>query len=187
MASEPHPPGGVLRRAVDANLRYYEALGRLSVEYLQTLAGLVEDVTLPRLGGVSMSRSALPPTAPPGPALPPRPAPEGAAPVAALVLEAEQGGTATGLFMVQNTLPEKVSAPVLVSSFRAEGGGEAAPKLVLDPEVVTLGPGEQMLVRVTTAIDEALAPDVSYRGELSVPGVAAKGIPLVLRRRSSDG
>jgi hypothetical protein len=186
MASEPHRPGGVLRRAVDANLRYYEALGRLSVEYLQTLAGLVDDVTLPRLGGVSMSRTAPAPPAPPGPVLP-RAASEAAPQAAALVLEAEHGGTATGLFMVQNTLSEKVSAPVLASPFRAEDGGEAAPKLVLDPEVVTLAPGEQMLVRVTTAIDEALAPGVSYRGELSVPGVAAKGIPLVLRRRSGDG
>jgi hypothetical protein len=182
MASE--QPSGLLRRAIEANLEYYTALGRLSVEYLQTLSALVTETRVPILRGVSLTRTGNMPAD--ETSRQNRPAPGTAASVAALVLESAHGGTATGLFMVQNGLAEKVSAPVLASAFRSETGREIGPELEFDPEIVTLAPGEQMLVRVSATIDESFEPDVSYRGELSVPGIAGTPIPLVLRGRPSN-
>jgi hypothetical protein len=168
----------LIRRALDANLQYYAAIGKHTVEYVQALAALVDGVRQSNPPGstpLPRAHAAAPP-----PLAPARPA--STATPAALVLEAADGGTATGLFMVENALTERVSAPIAPSAFRAEDGREVAPKLALEPEAVTLAPGEQMLVRVTAMIDGSYEPDVGYRGELTVPGIAGTRVPLVLRR-----
>ena len=195
MAADLNRSADLLRRAVEANLQYYLAVGKHTVDYLKALGALAEDAGIV---GQSSARSAgpvLPGSAsprpigsPPGPptaassaappSTPPRPA--------ALVLEAPPGGTATGLFMVENALAAPVSAPITASAFRSEGGREVSPMLVFEPEIITLSPGEQMLVRVSVTIDEALEPQVGYRGELSVPGVAGSRVPLVLRRTPGE-
>jgi hypothetical protein len=181
VSAEPERSGDVVRRAFDANLQYYAAVGRITVEYWQALAKLVEDVRLPGVARAS-------PDAPRRQAasLTPTGAVAEARPPAAIVLEAAAGGTAEGLFLVDNSLQEKVSAPVFASSFRADDGREVTPKLVFEPEVVTLGPGEQILVRAVATIDERLEPNVGYRGELSVPGVAGTRVAVVLRRTLSS-
>jgi hypothetical protein len=40
-----------------------------------------------------------------------------------------------------------------------------------------------MLVRVTAIIGEDLKADRSYRGELTIPGLTATPVPIVVRRR----
>jgi hypothetical protein len=181
VAAEREGASDVLRRAIGANVQYYAAIGKLTVEYLQALAALTDDAVVPRGGRFPTGMDGHEPASPPSP----RPAAVSPQP-AAIVLEAGQDGTATGLFMVENALAEKVSAPIAASAFRAEDGREVTPKLAFEPEVVTLEPGEQMLVRVSATIDHALEPDLGYRGELSVPGVAGTRVPLVLRRRPSS-
>jgi len=166
----------VLSRVLEANLHYYEGLGRLTADYLRVLVGAVGDVRLPvRLGrhGSSTPSSA---EATPVPSTPPAPAP-------AMVLEAESGGQAVGAFLVENRLPKRVSAPVVASSFVDPAGREVRPALVLEPEVVTLDPGEQVLVRVMTTVREDLESGVTYRGDIMVPGVWGGRVHLVLRRR----
>ena len=168
----------VWRRVVEANLRYYEALGRLSLDYVRSVAGAVGDLRGPR-AGVSA-------TSPPR-----RPEPAsgaGEAPAStAMVLEADAGASALGAFLVENLLEDRISAPVVASTFVGPTGHEVQPRLVFDPEVVTLEPGEQVLVRAVAAIDEDLEAGAAYRGEVSVPGLGSRGVSIVVRRRPADG
>src|SRR4051794_3207167 len=168
MVELPRGSGPLLRRVADANLPYYEALGKLTIDYVRTLRG-------PAAG--------IDPVVPLPPQSAPAPAPA-AAPT--LVLEAEAGGIGIGAFMVQNLLEERVSAPVSVSPYVAPDGREAALTLSLDPEVVTLEPGEQVLVRAAVRIDEGLEVGVGYRGEIGVPGLTGTRVPVVLRRREAS-
>jgi hypothetical protein len=176
MADAP-PASDLLRRALDANLQYYAAIGRLTVDYLEALGTIARNVEVPtRLPTPAVT---FRPSAPPPPAAPPPPTP------AVMVLEAEAGGTAIGVFLVENLLGEKVSAPVSASALTGPDGREVAVPLAFDPEVVVLEPGEQILVRVTAALDGELEPDVSYRAEVAVPGVIGTKVPIVVRRRAS--
>jgi hypothetical protein len=100
----------------------------------------------------------------------------------ALVLEAEDGGSATGAFVVENLLAEGMSSPVVVSAFVSDNGHELRPGLVFDPEVVVLAAGEETLVRVVATVDEAFEPGVAYRAEVTVPGLAGPGLTMVVRR-----
>ena len=170
-AELPRGTGALLRRAVDANLRYYEAVGEITLDYLRALRALAADA----------GQTRVIPAPPPAPA----PAPPAPAPPPTLVLEAEPGETAIGAFLVQNLLADRVSAPVTVGAFTTPEGREVAVRLTLDPEVVTLEPGEQVLVRAAATIGEELEPGVSHRGEISVPGLTGTRVPLVVRRRDS--
>jgi hypothetical protein len=169
----------VLRRALEANLQYYTALGRLTVDYLEALGSIARQVEVPaKLGNRTITfRQSAPAPAAPAPAPPPPPA--------VMVLEAEGGGAAIGVFLVENLLAEKVSAPVSASAFSAPDGREVTLPLAFDPEVVVLEPGEQILVRVIAQVGEDLEADVSYRAELAVPGVIGTKVPIVARRRAS--
>jgi hypothetical protein len=162
----------VLRRALEANLQYYAALGRLTVDYLEALGSIARQVEVP--ARTLTFRQTAPAT--------PAPAP---APPAVTVLEAEAGGTAIGVFLVENLLTEKVSAPVSASALAAPDGREVAVPLAFDPEVVVLEPGEQILVRVAARVDDGLEADVSYRAEVAVPGVIGTRVPIVVRRRAA--
>jgi O-phosphoseryl-tRNA(Cys) synthetase len=162
----------VLRRALEANLQYYAALGRLTVDYLEALGSIARQVEVP--ARTLTFRQTAPAT--------PAPAP---APPAVTVLEAEAGGTAIGVFLVENLLTEKVSAPVSASAVAAPDGREVAVPLAFEPEVVVLEPGEQILVRVAARVDDGLEADVSYRAEVAVPGVIGTRVPIVVRRRAA--
>jgi hypothetical protein len=106
-------------------------------------------------------------------------------PPPALVLEAESGGMAGGVFVVGNKLPREVTAPVEVSAFVAPDHPEVKPTLRIEPERVVLQPGGQMLVQVWASVDDSLEADVSYRANVRVPGMSDEAIPLILRRRAT--
>jgi hypothetical protein len=124
-----------LRRVVQANLRYYEAVERLSVDYVRAVAGAVGSLGawLPKEMAVRTAdktrtrRDSHLATV------------ESPASAPALVLEAEDGGSATGAFVVENLLAEGMSSPVVVSAFVSDNGHELRPGLVFDPEIVVLG------------------------------------------------
>ena len=164
----------VLRRALEANLQYYAALGRLTVDYLEALGSIARQVEVPARTLTFRQSPSAPPAAASAPA-----------PPAVTVLEAEAGGTAIGVFLVENLLTEKVSAPVSASALAAPDGREVAVPLAFDPEVVVLEPGEQILVRVAARVDDGLEADVSYRAEVAVPGVIVTRVPIVVRRRAA--
>jgi hypothetical protein len=157
---------GAWRDSVEAGLRYWGRLGRLTLEgaaaILPVLAELRPDAGRPAASPAS--EVGLPRT---------------------ILLETEVGRSALGVFVVENTTAQQLSVPIRISPFVAEDGREAQPAVVFRPDVITLAPGEQLVVQVVAAIDETLEPGIRYRGEISVPELSETRIPIVVRRRRS--
>lgn len=174
MPSESEQVAEIWRRAMDANVRYYRAVGELTIDHVRALTAAAGDLLR-------------------APATPRRPLelpraeskPEEARPQAAMVLESDAGVAAIGAFVVANGLNRRVSAPIVASPLVSDEGREARPALAFEPEVVLLEPGEQVLVRIAAAVDESLEPGVGYHGELTVPDLPGTRVPIVLRRRQA--
>jgi hypothetical protein len=152
---------GVWRDAAQAGLRYWGTLGRLAFESVAALVPLVADrrpvdadESIPRDAGATRT----------------------------ILVEAEAGQSGTGIFVVENTTPQRLSIPVSVSSFHDQDGREVQPAVVFRPDMIVLDPGDQLVVQVAAAIDETLEPDVRYHAEISVPGLSETRIPIVVRR-----
>jgi hypothetical protein len=148
---------------VEAGLRYWGTLGRLAVESITALVPLVAEL---RPGGGAPVEIV---EAPPVPKT--------------ILLEAEAGQSGMGVFIVENTTAEQLSIPVSASPFHDPRGREVHPAIAFRPDVITLDPGDQQVVQVAAAVDETLEPDVRYHALISVPGLSATRIPIVLRRR----
>jgi hypothetical protein len=112
-------------------------------------------------------------------ALPPAPP----APPRTILVEAEAGQTGVGMFMLENTTRDQLSIPVTVSAFHDPQGREVELPVGFRPDVIVLDPGDQLVVQVAAAVGETLQPDVRYHAEISVPGLSATRIPIVVRRR----
>lgn len=166
----------VLKRALDANVQYYTTVTKLAAECFQALLGSIANLSSQQPGDSATARDETVKAKTSAPQ---------ETPVSTMVLEAEAGGRALGVFLVENGMPHDVNAPMLISAFVDSSGHEAHPPLKLDPEVIKLEPGEQVLVRVMVVIDENLKPGARYRGEISVPGLPGTRVPLVLQRRES--
>jgi len=162
--------GEIIQRAMDLNLRYYGAIGQLTADYVKELIVAFGDAKRFTVDG-GRSRTAGPPS------------PETRPP--AMVLEAEAGNSALGVFLVENQLPQEVHAQVIASAFTDSLGQSVRPALIFDPAAVTLGPSEQLLMRVSAMITDELEPGVRYQGELTIPALRGTRIPIVLRRRPS--
>lgn len=163
---------------MDANLRYYEALGKITQDYMRALFGVFRDIPirLP-IGSATSTQTAAAP----------KPANASASTSAAtLVLEAGSGEEANGVFLVENKLARTVSTAVMTSEFADPSGRAIRPALRIVPNVVTLEPGGRSLVQIFAAVSDDLEADVPYRGEVSVPGLSDHGIPVMLRRRASS-
>ena len=163
----PEPRLNAFGEVATAGLRYYGRLGTLTLDLAQTL--------VPALGELRPSLRLAPESLA---------EPEAAAPGGqTIVIEAAAGRCGLGVFMVENTTAQSVSAPVGVSGFAAPAGNEAAPKVRFSPEVVALDPGDQVLVQVAATVDRTLEPGVRYQAEISIPQLSGARIPLVVRRR----
>ena len=57
---------------------------------------------------------------------------------------------------------------------------------MLRPATVSLAPGEQAMVRVAAELDDTLESGVRYRGEIAIPALSDRRIPIVLRRRPAE-
>lgn len=110
----------------------------------------------------------------------------GTVPSPTLVVEADGDRPGFGVFLVENRTADALSAPIHVSAFVDDGGHEVRPRLVLRPSALNLGPGEQAIVRLSARLDDSFEVGVTYRGEIAVPGLSEKRIPIVLRRRLTD-
>ncbi len=153
-----------LRDAAEAGIEYYARLGRLAADLTEAL--LPASVELQR----------RPPSAEP---------PSGAQPgetASTIVLEAEAGKRGLGVFMVENTTQETVSGALTVSDFQGPSRKRVRPTVTLSPDVVSLDPGDQVLVQIAALVDETLEPEVRYSAEISVPTLSGTRIPLVVRR-----
>ncbi len=159
-----------VRDAAEASLRYYGRMGGLALELAETL--------VPSLSGLrpAVVRSSAPPAEPAS-----AESPRGQT----IVIEAAAGRNGLGVFMVENTTGRKVSGPLGVSSFADESGREVQPTVRFSPDVVSLEPGDQVLVQVVAGVDGTFEPGVRYGAEISIPELAAAGIPLVVQRRAA--
>jgi hypothetical protein len=163
-----------LRRAMEANFRYYEALGQVTQEYWKALFGIVKSLPVRLGGGGANLASTARPTNSTDPAS-----------AATLVLEGRAGSEAQGVFMVENRLPRTVSTAVVTSAFADPSGRTVQHSLRVVPSVITLEPGGRTLVQIFATVSDSLEPNVAYRGEVTVPGLSEHGIPVLLRRHPS--
>jgi len=154
-----------LRRAAEANMRYYSALGQATADYVKAVVDIWQGLARPD-GAVA---STAPST--PSPSIGP-----------ALVLEAAAGASARAAFVVANKLARPVTAPVVTSTFADPSGATVQPTLRIEPGRVALGPGDRAIVQVMAAITDDLVTGVAYRGRLSVPGLSDDSVAVVIRR-----
>lgn len=162
------------RDAAEAGVRYYTRLGGLALELAETLVPAVGELR-PTVR-VSPDPPSTPASKPPDP-----PSDAGRQ---TIVIEAAAGRSGLGVFMVENTTARKVSAPVGVSAFTDADGREVSPAVSFSPDVISLEPGDQVLVQVAAAVSDTFEPGVRYQAEISIPRLAGAKIPLVVRRRS---
>jgi hypothetical protein len=162
------------RRAVEANVGYARAVGRLTSSYVEAVASVAREVGATRMGPTS--------PAPPPPPTPPRA--ESRTP--RLVLEGATGAGAVGAFVVENGLAQRVETAVVASEFEAPGVGSVSPPLVFEPSKLVLDPGEQTVVRTLVLLDESFAVDADYRGHFAVPGLPGTTVPVTIRRLETD-
>lgn len=149
----------LFRRAVDLNLRYYGAVGKLAADYLRDLANVVGNLPQQPASG-SHSTSA-----------------------AQLLFEAGLGEIASGAFLVENSLPQDVQGSVVASPLSDPAGRQSQPKVAFDPATIALKRGERALVKATLVITPELEAGVRYTGDFHMPQLPGTRIPVVVRRR----
>ena len=154
----------IMKRAVQANAKFYKGWMDLSLEYFKSIAGIV--------GGPGETVDATP---------------EMDSGTNALILEAEAGQVARGSFLVTNDLERVVSCAFMSADFKDHTGEPARTAVKFDPPAVQLAAGEQRVVEVAIAVDDALVPGVGYAGEFSIKGMDGFAVPVVLRRQHSVG
>jgi hypothetical protein len=159
----------IFRRTLRTNLRYYGGLIELMANYLQGLANIFSDFGQPSSVGAHEAHQPL----------------NSRVVSPALVLEAESGEQAHGVFSIENNLARRVQAHVVVSPFYDPRGKEISLKLHFEPRTINLEPGEKLLVQAIVHIDEQLELDVRYRGQITVPDLSESPVSVVVRRRPS--
>ncbi len=171
----------VVRRAYDAHVRYWEAVGRATTDYVQTAIKIWADAPISWTPGVRA-------TSPMGSAASPTASLEGhTAPktvVAALLLEGIAGTQARAVVMVSNDLDRDAEAPIVISALRGPDGRFAPLEVRTVPERVKLAAAAKVPVTVSADITDDLVEGSDYHGEINVPGLSPVGVPLVVRRRA---
>jgi hypothetical protein len=175
--------GDVWRHAVDANVRYYEAWGRIAEDYIRDLGSALKGfspqvrlpaVTLPVVtatdASVAPRSTSAAGTAPPAAAQ--------SAPGVALVLEGNPGSVVQGALLVENHLPHPVSAAVDVHT-------ESEVEVTVAPSTVDLAPGESAVVRVSATIPAGPGEPTEIRGQVLAPELVGTAVPLLIRSRPS--
>lgn len=171
--AEPTPLEQVVKRVFDANLRYWETLGRATSEYVQTLARAWSDAPFTWSLGPMRERHATPAESP---SAPPRFAP-------ALLLEGPAGTEARAVIVVRNDLSRQAEAPVVCTGFTGPDGEPAELELRAEPSTVTVPAGGQVPVTLAVSVTADMPEGGAYRGEIDVPGLSECGVPVVVRRR----
>lgn len=145
--------GAVVRKAAALNLRTAAALLAVAQNYVRAVDELVRE------------------TANGGPASNPT---ASGSPVMELV--GELGQTISSAFKLSNP---STSAVAVTPRVQAEG---AAAEVRLEPESVTVEPGEDVVIRVLADLSEAFDLGRSYAGAVTVPGLSTQAIGFVVRR-----
>ncbi len=150
---------GMMKRAVQANARFYKGWMDLTLEYVRGISSILDGEASAPQSGAEMDTSA-----------------------GALVMEGEAGSSVTGSFMVTNDLGRTVSCEFVSSVFNDPEGARVALKPVFTPASLSLEPGEQRVVQATVEIGEELAAGVGYAAEFAIKGMDGFAVPVVVRR-----
>lgn len=154
----------MMKRAVQANAKFYKGWMDLSLEYIRGISGII--------GGPSETGDSIP---------------EMDSGTGALIVEGEAGALARGSFLVTNDLDRALSCAFVSSDFRDHANLVARAVPVFDPPSVQLGVGEQRVIQVSIPVSDTLAPGVGYAGEFSIKGMDGFSVPVVLRRQHDAG
>ena len=101
------------------------------------------------------------------------------------MLEGQAGEEVVGVFVVHNQFANRVEAPVVAEPFLNATGQSADVVSHLDPEAVSLGQGEQVVVRMRVVVPPDIGPRRRYQSRLTVPGLTGTQLPIVLYRREA--
>ena len=170
----------VWRGTLEATVRFYSTIGELAVKYLQSLVTSATTVEPTRTSKADAGASANQPVIRPGPLT------KSPHPISTMVLEADGGARAIGVFLVENLLARPVTATPAASELMGEDGRKVKASLIFQPPSITLAPGEQALVRVVANFGKDMRPGVRYQGEIRVPGLLGTSIPLALCKTESS-
>jgi hypothetical protein len=154
----------IVRRAIDSHLRFVASVGRLTVDSVREFMD-PSGAKAPQPQTSAQAASAAPGSVP------------------SMVLEAEAGKTAVGVFLVENSLPDHVDAAIVASSLLDPNGASHELTFVFDPPTISLDPREQVLVRVSALLPETLQPAIAYSGSISIPELKGTSVPVIVRRR----
>ncbi|MEO7104469.1 MAG: hypothetical protein ABI311_13805 [Gemmatimonadaceae bacterium] len=149
----------MMKRAVQANAKFYKGWMDLTLEYVRGLTSILNGEEGAPQSVAEMDTSA-----------------------GALVMEGEEGSRVTGSFLVTNDLGRTVACEFVASVFNDPEGARITLKPVFTPARLSLESGEQRVVQVTVPIEKALAAGVGYAGEFSIKGMDGFAVPVVVRR-----
>jgi len=153
----------LVRRTIEANTRFYQGWVNLSLEYFRGITEI--------FGGVQSAVSA------------PAPTPAEEAVSDAVVLEAVEGETASGAFLVTNDLGRPLKCELVATGFEGADGEDTDTEVTFDPRSFELQPGEQRVVRAAVAVGPGLAAGAAYTGSFGIKGMTGFAVPAILRKR----
>ena len=192
--AEKTPLEEMVRKAFDMNLRYWETVGRATTDYVEAAAKLwadapiswtpgVRDKGASRGGSASSGGSAWS-TSSAAPASSSKSSWESAEAAATpvLLLEGRAGTEARAMVMISNDLDREAEAAVVASPLRGPDGRFVAADLRTEPTAVKLAPGASTSVTLVVGVTDAMEVGADYRGEINVPGLSTRGVPVVVRR-----
>jgi hypothetical protein len=99
-----------------------------------------------------------------------------------LLLEGRAGTEARAMVMISNDLDREAEAAVVASPLRGPDGRFLAADLRTEPTAVKLAPGARTSVTLVVGVTDAMEVGADYRGEINVPGLSPRGVPVVVRR-----
>lgn len=177
---EQRPPlTRVLGRALDANLRWASMLGALAIRTFDLLAASVSELGVQIVSPQAQAQPQQPSGTSSDPSSSANPSP------AAILLEGEAGTRAFGLFVVENNLPQQISAPVEVGPLVDPDGREIPSVLRFEPGIITLAPKQQVVAKASADISRSLRAGVQYQAEMRVPGIPSARITIIVRRKQT--
>jgi len=150
----------LVRRTLDANARFYQGWVNLSLEYFRGISQIFSGAQEALSGTAPFEETA-----------------------GAVVLEAEEGATAAGAFLVTNDLGRTLSCEIVATAFQDANGKDAQARITFEPAKFKLEPGEQRVVNAAVPMGAKLAAGVAYSGSFGIKGMEGFAVPAVLRRR----
>jgi hypothetical protein len=162
-------PGGL--KSIDAqrlysdwlnlSFDYYTRLSDQSIQYLNAVVGLAEDV---------LGRQPA--------------APVSAGPQAEIRVSGARGQRLIVPFQLDNGTGQPVNVSVAATDFVGTRGGTVAGHVIgFDPTAFTLQPGEQRVIEARVALDDAFEPGETYTTTFRVAGFPGREVRLAVTVR----